>query len=110
MNLVTSKQIGLLISLVLLNSTITYAHNHVFIHHKLHAYKSISKNENTKEMSDMQKNMDMSKHENMHDMQGMSGMHRMHGMYGSYDMTREASGTSWQPQSTPFKGAMIMSG
>lgn len=32
----------------------------------------------------------------------------MHGMYGSYAMTREASGTSWQPQSTPLTGLMIM--
>ena len=32
----------------------------------------------------------------------------MHGMYGSYDMMREASGTSWQPQSTPLTGLMFM--
>jgi hypothetical protein len=28
----------------------------------------------------------------------------MHGMYGLYPMTREASGTSWQPDSTPHEG------
>src|SRR5947207_15944199 len=35
-----------------------------------------------------------------HDMAGMdmSDMHAaMHGMYGPYPMTREASGTAWQP-------------
>jgi hypothetical protein len=34
----------------------------------------------------------------------------MVGMYGSYDMTREASGTSWQPQSTPMAGIQGMMG
>ena len=33
----------------------------------------------------------------------------MHGMYGLYPMSREASGTSWQPQSTPVMGLMFMS-
>lgn len=28
----------------------------------------------------------------------------MTGLYGSYDMTRESSGTSWQPDSTPMEG------
>lgn len=28
----------------------------------------------------------------------------MNGMYGSYPMTREATGTSWQPDSTPHEG------
>jgi hypothetical protein len=32
----------------------------------------------------------------------------MAGMYGSYPMTREASGTSWQPDSTPMMGAHRM--
>jgi hypothetical protein len=36
----------------------------------------------------------------MADMPGM----KMHGMYGLYSMTREASGTSWQPDSTPHEG------
>ena len=36
-------------------------------------------------------------------------MGAMHGMYGLYPPTREASGTSWQPQSTPMNGWMFMS-
>jgi hypothetical protein len=34
----------------------------------------------------------------------------MPGMYGGYDMTREASGTSWQPDSTPMSGIHSMTG
>ncbi len=37
----------------------------------------------------------------------MSGQHEqmeMHGMYGAYPMTREASGTSWVPDSSPPEG------
>jgi hypothetical protein len=34
----------------------------------------------------------------------------MSGMYGAYDMTREASGTSWQPESTPMDGMHSVSG
>ena len=34
----------------------------------------------------------------------------MAGLYGSYDMTREASGTSWQPDSTPMEGVEQMRG
>src|SRR4029077_1173541 len=34
----------------------------------------------------------------------------MSGMYGAYDMTREASGTSWQPDSTPMSGIHSMTG
>jgi len=30
----------------------------------------------------------------------------MSGFYGSYDLTREGSGTSWQPESTPMSGLM----
>jgi hypothetical protein len=40
-----------------------------------------------------------SEHDMAHDM-GMSGM------YGPYSMMREASGTSWQPDSTPHAGLM----
>jgi hypothetical protein len=29
---------------------------------------------------------------------------QMNGMYGQYQMTRESSGTSWQPESTPHEG------
>ena len=55
-----------------------------------------------------------------HDMQGMDGMqgmegmdhmdHGMHAMFGSYSMTREASGTSWQPDSSPHSGLHRMAG
>src|ERR1700720_1794080 len=34
--------------------------------------------------------------------------HAMHGMLGPYAMTREASGTSWQPDSSPHEGIMNM--
>ncbi len=36
--------------------------------------------------------------------------HAMNGMYGPYPMSREASGTSWQPDSTPHEGLHMMSG
>jgi hypothetical protein len=38
---------------------------------------------------------------------GMEGM-SMSGMLGSYPMTREASGTSWQPEATPMSGRHVM--
>src|ERR1700756_2699367 len=34
----------------------------------------------------------------------------MSGLYGRYDMTRESSGTSWQPDSTPMQGVHEMQG
>ena len=34
----------------------------------------------------------------------------MHGMYGAYPMTREASGTAWQPDSSPHEGIHRMPG
>lgn len=34
----------------------------------------------------------------------------MQGMFGPYPMTREASGTSWQPDATPLEGIHSMSG
>lgn len=44
-----------------------------------------------------------------HDMKGMEGhdmhgMHEMRGMLGPYGMSREASGTAWQPDSAPHVG------
>ncbi len=39
----------------------------------------------------------------------MAGM-QMPGLYGRYAMTREGSGTSWQPDSTPMDGAQQMHG
>ena len=46
-------------------------------------------------------------------MPGMSDMDHsmaMSGMYGPYPMTREASGTSWQPDATPMEGIHSMNG
>jgi hypothetical protein len=43
------------------------------------------------------------------DSTAMAGM-AMPGLYGSYSMTREGSGTSWQPDSTPVEGAQQMHG
>ena len=34
----------------------------------------------------------------------------MSGLYGRYDMARESSGTSWQPDSTPMQGIHTMQG
>jgi hypothetical protein len=41
---------------------------------------------------------------------GEMHMRHMTGMYGQYPMTREASGTSWQPESTPHEGLHVMGG
>ncbi|MBV8199522.1 MAG: hypothetical protein JOZ15_02755 [Acidobacteria bacterium] len=52
----------------------------------------------------------------MNDLQGMQGMHAMHGMHamrgllGPYGMSREASGTSWQPQSSPHEALFTQRG
>src|SRR2546421_6994202 len=42
----------------------------------------------------------------------MAGEHSMQmpGMLGSYSMSRESSGTAWQPQSTPMEGKHFMAG
>lgn len=40
----------------------------------------------------------------MASMEGMHGMHGMDALFGPYAMTREASGTSWQPESSPHEG------
>src|SRR3569623_346108 len=34
----------------------------------------------------------------------------MEGLYGAYPMSREASGTAWQPDASPMGGLHIMSG
>ena len=39
-----------------------------------------------------------------------AGMHHGMSMFGDYPMTREASGTSWQPESSPHEGIMGMHG
>jgi len=44
-----------------------------------------------------------------HGMSGMDGM-AMHGLLGDYGMSREASGTSWQPDAAPHDGIMLMPG
>src|SRR5262249_20824081 len=52
-------------------------------------------------------------HESMHgtDMSGMDmGEMPMSGMYGPYAMTREASGTSWQPEAAQHEGIHMMTG
>jgi hypothetical protein len=38
------------------------------------------------------------------------GSEHGHGLYGDYPMTREASGTAWQPDSSPMHGAHQQSG
>jgi hypothetical protein len=48
-----------------------------------------------------------------HDMAGMdmsSGAGAMHGLYGPYAMTREASGTAWQPDAAEHHGLHVMRG
>src|SRR3989338_3673202 len=40
----------------------------------------------------------------------MEGEHPMNGMLGPYPMTREASGTSWQPESSPHNGIDFING
>ncbi len=52
----------------------------------------------------------------MADMPGHMHMHTpgqrepaaMHGFYGAYPMSRESSGTSWQPESAPAEGIHVM--
>jgi hypothetical protein len=59
------------------------------------------------------KGMDMQGMPGMQGMQGMDGMHAMQGMsglFGAYAMTREASGTSWQPESSPHDGLFTTHG
>lgn len=67
------------------------------------AHKSTDMKMSDKEMKDMQMNHDKMKGMSM-DHEGM----KMNGMLGPYNMTREASGTSWQPESTPMPGIHTM--
>lgn len=48
--------------------------------------------------------MEHVKHEGSESDMGMT----MHGLLGQYPMTREASGTSWQPDTTPHEGVHVM--
>ncbi|MBI4372386.1 MAG: hypothetical protein HY585_01510, partial [Candidatus Omnitrophica bacterium] len=41
-------------------------------------------------------------HESKHE------VNTMNGLFGEYPMTREASGTSWQPESSPHEGLHLM--
>ena len=45
-----------------------------------------------------------------HEMGGMQGMQMASGALGAYPMTREASGTAWQPDTSQHQGLHIMSG
>lgn len=55
-------------------------------------------------------------HKSAADMEAMGDMNmgmspgQMTGMFGPYPMTREASGTSWQPDATPMEGIHGMNG
>ena len=53
---------------------------------------------------------DMSAMAGMADMAGMDMSHVMTGALGSYPMTREASGTSWQPDASTHEGLHLMRG
>lgn len=46
----------------------------------------------------------------MHDAGGAHAMHVMTGLYGPYAMTREASGTAWQPDAAEHAGLHVMRG
>ncbi len=61
--------------------------------------KMDEKPEDKKDMKDMKA---------MPGMGDMHGMHEMPGMLGPYGMSREASGTAWQPESTPHTGVHTM--
>jgi hypothetical protein len=48
--------------------------------------------------------------EHSHAMGEMSGMSGMSGMYGAYPMSREASGTAWQPETAGHEGLHLTRG
>jgi hypothetical protein len=56
-----------------------------------------------------QEMMKMDTSESMHHSMIVPGSSGMPGLYGVYTMTREASGTSWQPEATPMQGIHFMS-
>src|SRR5262245_51125729 len=49
-------------------------------------------------------------HEDQPMAEGEHGGHEMMGLFGPYPMSRESSGTSWQPESTPMFGYHFMKG
>lgn len=57
-----------------------------------------------------EKPMDGMSMDKMDDMPGMNMDHMMAGATGSYSMMRDASGTAWQPDSTPMEGLNGMLG
>ena len=62
-----------------------------------------------KDTQDKKDAQDMKDMPGMESMPGMDhGMHAMRGMLGNYPMSREASGTAWQPESTPHMGVHAM--
>jgi hypothetical protein len=54
--------------------------------------------------------MDMTDRTDRTDPSDMHNMHEMPGMLGPYGMSREASGTAWQPDSAPHEGLHTMRG
>ena len=70
-------------------TTIAYAQHEQMNHSSSSEKATSTKNDGS--------GMNMSGHKMDMDMHG-------NGMYGTYPMTREASGTSWQPESTPMEG------
>lgn len=70
--------------------------------HSDHSQMATMQNHNIPTNTMNQGSQDMN-HKNMSDMN-----HEMIGMYGSYPMTREASGTSWLPDSSPMEGIHFM--
>lgn len=64
-------------------------------------HSSMSHEMERTKMSSMSGMKDMeSEHEQMN--------HEMRGFYGPYSMTREASGTAWQPEASPMEGLHLM--
>jgi len=62
------------------------------------------------DMSQMDPAMPGMDHAAMPGMDHEAGGVAMHGALGAYAMTREASGTSWQPDSAPMDGLHLMAG
>ena len=62
---------------------------------------------------DMEHSMSGMEHSIMNGMETnhAEGLHQgMSGMYGPYSMTRESSGTAWEPEATPMQGMHLMAG
>ena len=59
---------------------------------------------------EMQGGQDMPEMHGMGAMHGMHGMHAMRALFGPYGMSRESSGTSWQPESAPHEALFTQRG